>query len=85
MRKRNWLARFSFSFIIVAAVLAWEGYQTRRGTRPARPAWAAYAFVAGAALCFGLGLRGVRERHRMLEEGSPDGRQDRQGGEGGDA
>ncbi len=73
---RKWLARLSFSFMIVAAVLAYEGYHTHHGNRPAHPNWAAYAFIAGAALSFGLGLRGVRERHRLLDEARRDDRRD---------
>ena len=65
---RKWLARLSFSLIIVAVVLAYEGRQTLRGERDPRPAWAGYAFFAGAAVCFGLGLRGVRERHRAIDQ-----------------
>ena len=65
---RKWLARLSFSLIIVAAVLAYEGYHTHHGNRPTRPRWAAYVFIGAAALCFGVGLRGVRERHRLLDE-----------------
>lgn len=65
---RKWLARLSFSLIIVAAVLAYEGRQVMRGDRGSRPAWAAYAFFAGAAVCLGLGFRGVRERHRARDD-----------------
>jgi len=63
---RKWLARLSFSLFILAAVFAWEGYRTQRGDRGPGRQWAVYSFYVGAALCFGLGLRGVRERHRIL-------------------
>jgi hypothetical protein len=64
----KWFARFAFSFILLAAVFAWEGYHTQRGDRgPAAP-WKVYAFYAAAALCFGLGLRGIRERHRRMSD-----------------
>ncbi len=69
---RKWLARLSFSFIIVAAVLAWEAYRTRRGDRVPGREWQAYALIAGAAVCFGLGLRGIRDRHRLLDEAGRD-------------
>ncbi len=65
---RRWWARLAFSFIVVALVLAWEGYRTHRGDRGPGQQWKTYAFFAGAALCFGVGLRGMRERHRMEEE-----------------
>jgi hypothetical protein len=61
---RKWLARLSFILIIVAAVLAWEAWRTRRGDHGPGREWRAYACVVGAALCLGLGLRGVRERHQ---------------------
>lgn len=77
---RKWLARLSFSFIVVAAVLAWEGWRIRRGDRGPGREWQAYACIAGAAICFGLGLRGVRERHRLLHERSDEDRHDAEGG-----
>ena len=58
----------SFSFMILAAVLAWEGYRTQRGDRGPDQQGKMYGFYATAAVCFGLGLRGVRERHRLLDE-----------------
>jgi hypothetical protein len=85
---RKWLARLSFSFMIFAAVLAYEGYHIYHGQRGPRPAWMAYAFFAGAALCFGLALRGVRERHRMPDgdrrpdDDTGDGHNDRDGRDG---
>jgi len=53
---RTWLARLSFSFLIVAFALAWQGYKTG-GSR-------ATVYYAGAAAAFAVGLIGVRERHR---------------------
>ena len=65
---RRWLARLAFSFILLAAVFAWEGNRVRRGDRGPGHEWKMYAFFASAALCFGLGLRGVRERHRQFDD-----------------
>ena len=65
---RRWMARLSFSFVILALVFAWEGYRTQRGDRGPDQQAKMYAFYAAAAVCFGLGLRGVRERHRLLDE-----------------
>jgi hypothetical protein len=65
---RRWLARLAFSFLLLTVVFAWEGYRIRRGDRGPVPEWKAYAFFGAAALCFGLGLRGMRERHRALDE-----------------
>ncbi len=66
---RRWLARFAFSLLIVAIVCAWEGSQIQRGYRgnPAEQQWKIYAYYAAAALSFGVGLRGMRERHRAQE------------------
>ena len=68
---RRWMARLSFSFVILTLVFAWEGYRTQRGDRGPDQQAKMYAFYAAAAVCFGLGLRGVRERHRMLNEQDP--------------
>lgn len=65
---RRWLARLGFSFILLTVVFAWEGYRIRRGDRGPGQDWKAVAFFAAAAVCFGLGLRGIRERHRMIDE-----------------
>ena len=64
----KWIARFAFSFILLAAVFAWEGYHAQRGDRGPVETWKIYAFYAAAALCFGLGLRGIRERHRRMSD-----------------
>jgi hypothetical protein len=61
---RKWLARLSFSFIILAAVFAWEGYKAQGRTGlPPQPARATWCYVA-AAVALGAGLAGMRERHR---------------------
>lgn len=61
---RRWLARLSFSFFVIAFVLAWEAYKAvgRDGAQGAGAR--ATLCVIGAALTFSLGLAGVRERHR---------------------
>lgn len=60
---RRWLARLGFSFIILAAVFAWEGYKltTHEPTRPQR----SYYYFAAAGAFAVMGLLGIRERHRM--------------------
>jgi hypothetical protein len=60
--RRRWLARLSFSFLIIALWLFWIGYQgsthhTLNGGR------IMLCYVA-AFLAFSLFLWGVRERHR---------------------
>ena len=61
---RKWLARVGFALLVLAFVLAWEGYRASTGQRgPAaqgRVTW----YYAGAMLLGGLGLAGIRERHR---------------------
>ena len=61
---RTWLARLSFALLVVAFVLAWEGYRAAGGDRgPAARGRATWYFI-GAGVLGGLGLAGVRERHR---------------------
>jgi hypothetical protein len=61
---RRWLARLSFSFFVIAAVLAWEGYKAgEAGAGPGAGPRATLCTV-GAVVAVGLGLLGVRERHR---------------------
>ena len=59
----RWLARLAFSFLVLAALLAWTGYKelTTRFS-PSKPRVALY-FV-GAGMSLGLAARGFRERHR---------------------
>ena len=50
----KWLARLAFSFLIVAAVLFYEG--SKRNSQ---------AYYAAAILLLALGAIGMRERHRL--------------------
>jgi hypothetical protein len=65
------MARLAYSFIVLTLVFAWEGYRTQRGDRGPDQHVKMYAFYAAAALCFGLALRGVRERHRPPDAKDP--------------
>lgn len=60
---RRWLARLSFSFFIIAAVLAWEAYRTRGGAE-----WRPILYLVAGLLSVLLGLAGVRERHRTQND-----------------
>ena len=53
----KWLSRLAFSFIIVGAVLAWEGSKEAVTSRQ-------IAYFVGAAVLLALGATGLRERHR---------------------
>ena len=65
---RQWLARLSYSFLIVAGVLMWELYEIHQGRRGSVPQWriALYSFAAVAG--FVLGVLGIRERHRPRDD-----------------
>ena len=61
---RNWLARLAFPCLVLAVVLAWEAYRATSGRAPGVGQGRVILYVAGAALLFGIGLRGIQERHR---------------------
>ncbi len=63
---RPWLARLSFSFFIIAAVLAWEAHRARNG-----PEWRPILYLLAGLLAVLLGLAGVRERHRDRNDERP--------------
>jgi hypothetical protein len=58
---RYWFSRLSFSFIIIACVLAYTGYQA---SQEGAAYWRVNLRYVGAALSLGAGLAGLRERHR---------------------
>lgn len=63
---RGWLGRLSFSFLIIAAVLAYTGWN---GTRThALSGGRALLCYFAAMLAFVLFLMGTRERHRSRED-----------------
>jgi Na+/melibiose symporter-like transporter len=64
---KRWLARLSFSFFIIAIVLAWTGYQATIDNRGDVPTWKIGAEFVVAVVLFVLGGIGVRERHRPEE------------------
>jgi hypothetical protein len=54
----TWLARLAFSFLILAAVVAWSGHKAaQRGDSP-------MLYYTAAALFGAAGIIGLRERHR---------------------
>ena len=62
----RWLARLSFSFLIVAGALAWQGYRTLSAGTAIWPA-AVELFASAAAIS--LSVAGFRERHRRQDPG----------------
>lgn len=61
---RHWLARLSFSFLIVAAVLLWTGYQALRSPAAGVPTWKITLYFLGGGACAALFVAGVKQRHR---------------------
>ena len=60
--RRRWLARLSFSFLIVAVYLAYTAYRGAENHQLSLPR--TVLFSVGAFLAFVLFLMGTRERHR---------------------
>jgi hypothetical protein len=64
----RWLARFAFTFLIVAGLLVYRGY--REMTTFARPEkWRIGLYFVAAGMGVGLAVRGFRERHRSQSDG----------------
>jgi hypothetical protein len=62
---RRWLARLSFSFLIVAAFLLFTAYREMQAH--ALTAARASLYLIGALMAFVMFLLGVRARHRPGE------------------
>lgn len=60
---QTWLARLSFSFLILAAVCFWQGYKLEQRNDPGGRTNVVLLWSAGGLL-LGLGLAGVKARHR---------------------
>ncbi len=65
---RIWLARFGFSFVVLACVLFWTAWQRYKveGTTSR-----VVLETVGGALLAGAGFAGMRERHRP-QDGEQD-------------
>ncbi len=59
---KPWLARFSFSFLIIAMVLGWEVYKGLRDNTLSTPRAVLYLLCGGISV--GLSMMGIRERHK---------------------
>lgn len=59
---RRWLARLSFSFLIIALFLGWEAYQGLSG-RVAMSQGRIMLYVLTAGMALAMSAAGIRERH----------------------
>ena len=59
----RWLARLSFSLLILSGLLIAQGWQELH--RPAASKWRIGLYFLSAGIGLGLSLKGVRERHRQ--------------------
>lgn len=64
MKLQYWLQRLSFSMLIIATVLAWEGYQSLEGRRGPVTNLRIVLLFTGAGICYVVGLIGARLRHQ---------------------
>ncbi len=78
MRSRwsSWLARFSFSFVVIAMLLFWESYRAVKGQLGPLAPGRIVLFLCGGLVSFVMGMIGVRERHRMVNEDNPPPREE---------
>lgn len=67
----RWLGRFTFSLLILAALVGWRGYEIVIGRR-LTPSWHGWLYIAGAAALASLAMAGLRERHRPRDHETDD-------------
>lgn len=60
---RQWLGRLSFSFLVVAFLLTWQGYKRFHDAGDASD-WRTVLYFGAAGASLVLALTGLRERHR---------------------
>lgn len=63
-RTRYWLGRLSFSFLVIAFFLGWEGRKRYLAAGGAIADWRTLLDFVAAVLAVGIALMGLRERHR---------------------
>ena len=61
---RRWFGAMGFPLIVLAAVLAWEGYRASTGADGPVPRHRVMLYYGGALVSFGVGIAAVRARHR---------------------
>lgn len=67
MNYRRWLARLSFTFLILALVLGYDAYGSYRGFGRTMPIWRIYTEFAIALVCLILAFAGIKARHTPPE------------------
>lgn len=68
---RRWLARLSFSFLIIGGVLMWDVWRAMNGRGSPMGPWEMRLHFAGALLCIILGFTGIRLRHQRQDDPDP--------------
>ena len=58
----KWVARFSFTFLILGGLLFYQVYEL--SATPGTPGWKYAILLIGGTMAISLGARGIRERHR---------------------
>ena len=61
---RPWLERLALSFLIIAAVLAWEAYKGLSGRTPEMSQGRIILYLVASAMSIAMGVAGIRSRHR---------------------
>jgi hypothetical protein len=75
---QKWLARLSWTFLILAVLLGWSAYASLRGFREPMHQWRIIVHFVLAAACSVLWAMGIRARYRTIEEDNQ--RRDEQSG-----
>jgi hypothetical protein len=61
---RPWLERLALSFLIIAAVLAWEAYKGLTGRTPQMGQARINLYLVASVMSIAVGVAGIRSRHR---------------------
>jgi hypothetical protein len=60
----KWVARFSFTFLIISGWLFYQVYKMATTPGQQVPTWQYAIMLIGGTLAISLGARGIRERHK---------------------
>lgn len=67
---RKWLARFSFTLLILGGLLFYEAYLMQTA-EPRAPMWQIIVVLIGGAAFISLGASGIRYRHEIIRRDEP--------------